>query len=210
MTFSSPGTATPADAPETRRYNRIRRRLEIVDFLTGLLLMVVLLLTGWTGILRDWSYVGARQNYVLALFLYVLMLLLLSKILGIGLDFYGFRLEHRFNLSNQKFKSWVWDEIKGWLVGLVIATIIVELVYYTIRQSPQYWWLIAWGAFIFLFVAFAQIAPVVLFPIFYKFKPLENETLKERLVRLSERAGTRVRGVYEWKLSEKSKKANAA
>jgi len=159
MTFSSPGTATPADAPETRRYNRIRRRLEIVDFLTGLLLMVVLLLTGWTGILRDWSYVGARQNYVLALFLYVLMLLLLSKILGIGLDFYGFRLEHRFNLSNQKFKSWVWDEIKGWLVGLVIAIIIVELVYYTIRQSPQYWWLIAWGAFIFLFVAFAQIAP---------------------------------------------------
>jgi STE24 endopeptidase len=51
---------------------------------------------------------------------------------------------------------------------------------------------------------------VVLFPLFYKFKPLENEDLKARLVRLSERAGTRVRGVYEWKLSEKSKKANAA
>ena len=64
--------------------------------------------------------------------------------------------------------------------------------------------------FICLFVFFAQIAPVVLFPLFYKFKPLENEDLKSRLVKLSERAGTRVRGVYEWKLSEKSKKANAA
>src|SRR5262249_8229783 len=55
-----------------------------------------------------------------------------------------------------------------------------------------------------------QIAPVVLFPLFYKFVPLQNEELKERLVRLGERAGTRVRGVYEWKLSEKRKKANAA
>src|SRR5205814_1037874 len=50
----------------------------------------------------------------------------------------------------------------------------------------------------------------VLFPIFYKFVPLEDQELRNRLVKLSERAGTRVRGVYEWKLSEKSKKANAA
>jgi STE24 endopeptidase len=64
--------------------------------------------------------------------------------------------------------------------------------------------------FVVLFILFAQIAPVVLFPIFYKFRPLENEELKQRLVTLGERAGTRVRGVYEWKLSEKSKKANAA
>jgi STE24 endopeptidase len=61
-----------------------------------------------------------------------------------------------------------------------------------------------------LFVLLAQLAPVVLFPIFYKFEPLQNEELKGRLVTLSERAGTRVRGVYKWKLSEKSKKANAA
>jgi STE24 endopeptidase len=51
---------------------------------------------------------------------------------------------------------------------------------------------------------------VVLFPIFYKFSPLDNEDLKNRLVKLGEKAGTRVRGVYEWKLSEKTKKANAA
>ncbi len=78
------------------------------------------------------------------------------------------------------------------------------------REAPQHWWLIAWAAFLGLFVLLAQLAPVVLFPIFYKFAPLENEELKARLVRLGERAGTRVRGVYQWKLSEKSKKANAA
>ncbi len=66
------------------------------------------------------------------------------------------------------------------------------------------------GVFIGLFILLAQLAPVILFPIFYKFEPLDNEDLRRRLVHLGERAGTRVRGVYRWKLSEKSKKANAA
>jgi STE24 endopeptidase len=119
-------------------------------------------------------------------------------------------LEHRFNLSNQKLGAWIKDEIKGWVLGLFLGTIIAEIVYALIRTSPAHWWIIAWLVFIALFVLFAQIAPVVLFPLFYKFAPLQNEELKARLMRLGERAGTKIRGVYEWKLSEKSKKANAA
>ena len=209
MSFAASPSSTP-DTPEARRYNRIRRRLSVADFVLGLGLLVVLLATGWTRTLRDLAYIGSRQHYVVAVFFYLGMLLFLGKLLGLGLDYYGFRLEHRFHLSNQKFRSWIWDEFKGWLVGLVLGGIVVELIYYVIRVSPQHWWLIAWAAFIALFILFAQIAPVVLFPLFYKFQPLANEELKQRLVRLGERAGTRVRGVYEWKLSEKSKKANAA
>ena len=70
--------------------------------------------------------------------------------------------------------------------------------------------MIAWALFLVLFVVLAQLAPLILFPIFYKFEPLHDEELKGRLVRLGERAGTRVRGIYKWHLSEKSKKANAA
>src|SRR5438094_5993244 len=138
------------------------------------------------------------------------MLMGIGKLLGLGLDYYGFRLEHRFQLSNQKLRAWIWDEFKGFLVGVILASIVTELLYFIIREAPQHWWLLAWAAFLGLFVLLAQIAPVVLFPIFYKFEPLEDEELKSRLVRLSQSAGTRVRGVYKWKLSEKSKKANAA
>ncbi len=208
MSFA--GSTMPDDSPEARRYNRIRRWLGIADFGLSLVLLLVLLATGWTGSLRDFAYHGAVQNYTLAVFLYVFMLMLIGKVLGLGLDYYGFRLEHRFHLSNQKLRGWVWDEIKSFLVGLLLAGIVVELLYFIIRQVPQHWWLIAWALLLALFVLLVQLAPVVLFPIFYKFEPLENEELKSRLVRLSERAGTRVRGVYQWKLSEKSKKANAA
>jgi STE24 endopeptidase len=202
--------APPADSPESRRYNRIKRWLSVADFAIGLGLLVVLLATGWTGTIRDLALRGASQNYSYAVFLYVLMLILVGKAIGVPLDYYSFRLEHSYNLSNQRLRSWLWDEFKSLLVGLVMATIAVELLYMLMRQSPQYWWVIAWAMFLGLMVLLAQLAPVVLFPIFYKFEPLENEELKHRLVVLSERAGTRVRGVYKWHLSEKSKKANAA
>src|SRR2546423_3563667 len=199
----------PADSPDSKRYNRVRRWLGVADFVLGLLLLLALLVTGWSGSLRDLAYRVAFQNYSVAVFLYVFMLMFIAKVLGLGLDYYGFRLEHRYKLSNQKLRGWAADELKGFLVGLVLAVILVELLYFIIREA-QHWWLIAWAAFLVLFVLLAQLAPVILFPIFYKFAPLEDGDLKARLVRLSERAGTRVRGVYKWNLSEKSKKANAA
>src|SRR5712692_10231791 len=200
----------PSDSPAARRYNRIRRWIGVADFVFSLILMAALLATGWSGTLRDIAYKATFQRYSLAVFLYVLMLMVLAKALGLGLDYYSFRLEHRYQLSNLRLRGWIWDETKGFLVGVILAGIVAELLYFIMRQVPQHWWLIAWAVFLGLFVLLAQLAPVVLFPIFYKFAPLQNEELKSRLVRLSEQAGTRVRGVYQWKLSEKSKKANAA
>jgi STE24 endopeptidase len=210
MTPAENATSATVDSPEARRYNRIRRWLEISELVASFAFLVVLLITGWSGTLRDFAYRLGFQNYSLSIFLYVFLLLAISKVLGIGLDYYGFRLERRFKLSNQNLRAWIWDEVKGFLVALVLGAIVAELLYFTIRQWPQHWWMLAWALFMALFVLLAQLAPVVLLPIFYKFEPLDNEDLRRRLVVLSERAGTRVRGVYRWKLSEKSKKANAA
>jgi STE24 endopeptidase len=203
-------TVAPPDSAEARKYNRIRRWLGIAEFLLGLALLLVLLMTGWTGWLRDLAYKGGFQNYAFAVFLYVVMLVIISKILSLGMDHYSYRLEQRYQLSNQKLRAWLWDEVKGFLVSCIIAGLLVELLYFIIRQFPQHWWLLAWAGFLGVAVLLAQLAPVVLFPIFYKFEPLQDEELKLRLTRLGERAGTRVRGVYKWHLSEKSKKANAA
>jgi len=206
MTLPSPNTQP--DTPEARQYNRMKRRLELLDIAVGFLFLILLLVTGWTNRLRDLSSIS--EYYAVRLFLYVLFLSVISKILTVGLDYYGFLVERRFHLSNQNLGAWLRDEIKGWLLGLFIAALLSEIVYGLMRVSPGNWWIYAWLICTALFVFFAQIAPTVLFPLFYKFVPLQNEELKARLMRLSEKAGTRVRGVYEWKLSEKSRKANAA
>ncbi len=210
MTFVGSTPSTAEDSPEARRYNRIHRWLGVADFLLGVAFLVFLLLTGWTAWLRDLALRRAFQNYTVAVFVYLFFLLLISKALGFGFDYYGFRLEQKFQLSTQRIRAWLWDEVKGFLVGLVLSGVVVELLYFMIRQFPQHWWIITWALFMGLFILMAQLAPVALLPIFYKFEPLDNEDLRRRLVQLSERAGTRVRGVYRWKLSEKSKKANAA
>lgn len=197
------------DTTDAREYNRARRWVEIGDLVISFGFLIALLATGWTNVLSSLATHIGGDHYVLDLFIYIAFLSVISKVLGFGLDFYSFRLEHRFNLSNQRLSSWIKDEIKGWVLGLVLATFLAEMVYALIRFSPQYWWILAWLVFVPVTIFFSQVAPVLLYPMFYKYAPLQNEELKSRLTRLGERAGTRVRGVYEWKLSEKSKKANA-
>src|SRR5438094_4910099 len=208
--MTSAAAVGPPDSPEARKYNRSRRWLGICEFALALAMLLILLAAGWSGWLRDLAYSSGFQSYAFSVFLYVLMLALISKALGLPLDWYSFHLEHRYQLSNQKLRAWIWDETKGFLVTIVFASILVELLYFVIRHFPQYWWLIAWIGFLGIVILLAQLAPVLLFPIFYKFEPLQNEELRLRLVRLGERAGTHVRGVYKWHLSEKGKKANAA
>jgi STE24 endopeptidase len=208
--MASTSSAVPQDSPAARRYNRIRRWLGIGEFLLMLAFLVALLVSGASGWLRDVAYSGAFQSYSFAVFLYVLMLAVISKVFSLGLDYYGFQLEHRYQLSNQNLRAWAWDEVKSLLVSVVLMSALIEMLYFVIREFPQYWWIMAWAGFLGVTILLAQLAPVVLFPIFYKFEPLQNEELKTRLITLGERAGTRVRGVYKWHLSEKSKKANAA
>ena len=149
---------TQPDTPEVREYNRKRRWLEIGDLIVSFGFLIALLATGWTNTLSGLARRMGGDHYWLNLFLYVLFLSLISKVLGFALDFYGFRLEHQFNLSNQHFGSWIKDEMKGWVLGLVLGAILAEIVYALIRTSPQYWWVLGWLIFIALFVFFAQIA----------------------------------------------------
>src|SRR5215471_5530266 len=123
-----PTTVAAPDSPEVRKYNRIRRWLGIGDLVLALALLLVLLLTGWTGAIRDLAY-SSFQSYGLAVFLYVFFLILIARVLGLGMDYYGFRLEHRYKLSNQKLRSWLWDEAKGFLLAVILGGLLVELLY---------------------------------------------------------------------------------
>ena len=63
----------PNDSPEARSYNRIRRWLSLADMAVGIAFLIVLLVTGWTGTLRDLSLRMGFEVYSFALFLYLAM-----------------------------------------------------------------------------------------------------------------------------------------
>jgi STE24 endopeptidase len=205
---SSDTRGLPADA--ARRYHRLLRRIGVADVGLGLALMGVILAANWTSDFRNFAWRAAGEHYAAALFVYTAILLLLTKFLSLGLDFYSFLVEHRYHLSNQRLRGWAWDESKGFALTFVFGQALVQVVYLLIRLQPQWWWVTGWILFMGLNVLLAHLAPVLLFPLFFRFRALSDEELTARLTRMGEKAGAKVRGVYEWNLSEKTRKANAA
>src|SRR3954469_23207093 len=144
----------PPDSPEALEYNRKHRWLSVADLLVGFAVLAVLLWMGASARLRDIALRVTHDRYALALFVYVVLLALITKVIGFGLEFYGYRLEHRYHLSNQKIGGWLADEAKELLLSILIGALLAELVYFLIRSAGDYWWLIAWTAFVVLFVVF--------------------------------------------------------
>jgi STE24 endopeptidase len=94
-------------------------------------------------------------------------------------------------------------------VGIVLGVPILILFYY-ILKNYNLWWLWFGCVIIVYSVLLAQLAPVLIFPLFYKFKPIENESLKQRILNLCDRLGFKVKGVFTFDMSKNTKKANAA
>ncbi|HKV57233.1 MAG TPA: M48 family metallopeptidase, partial [Ktedonobacteraceae bacterium] len=132
------------------------------------------------------------------------------EIITAPLGYYGFTLSHRYGLSVMTIKSWLRDLFIGLILELVLGIAALELIYWLLAVQPDSWWL--WVALVLLFfsVIMANLAPVLLFPLFYKFRPMPEGELTQRLLALAKRANTRVRGVYTFDMSRKTTAANAA
>ena len=132
--------------------------------------------------------------------------------LDLPLSYYtGYILPHRYKQSNQDLKGWIVDLIKNLLISSVICGIFSDFYEQFFKTTPESWWLWTGGILLLFNVLLANLAPVLLFPIFYKFSPLEDEyqDLTERLLNLVEKAGTYVVGVYRFDMSTRTKAANA-
>jgi len=119
-------------------------------------------------------------------------------------------LEHKFELATENFGKWFKDKVKMLILYVAFMLFFVEGVYFSMSQSPAYWWLFTWIISAIFVVLLSYAFPVVIMPMFYKFPKISDEKLLKKLTSLSEKAGVRVVGVYEMKAGEKTKKAIAA
>ncbi len=195
---------------KAKEYARINHRLLAVDLILSAAAIVLILVSGLSVWLRD-MVESITPNFYLGVLLYFGIGVIGYGILFAPLTYYsGFVLPHRYGLSTQSFRSWVADLFKGGALSLVLGGVIIEVIYFLLATVPQWWWLIAAGVMLVFSVLLANLAPVLIFPLFFKFKPLEDAELVARLMRLTERANTRVNGIYTMQLSDKTTAANAA
>jgi len=196
---------------QAKQYARIKRRLWVVDQALSLLYALVWLVSGWSTSLRTWLSANLNNDWLLVA-AFAVIFGGIYFILNLPLSYYaGFFLPHRFDLSNQSLKDWLTDLVKNLAVGSVLGLFLIEVVYLVLRISGDAWWLWMTGAMLLFTVILTNLSPILIMPIFNKFTPLgeEHADLEERLIKLAEKAGTKVKGVYKMDMSRRTKQANA-
>jgi STE24 endopeptidase len=124
--------------------------------------------------------------------------------------FAGFTLERRYGLSRQPAASWLRDHLKAAAIGLAFTGAAAVWMYAWLEAAPGSWWLPTWAGVTAAGVVTAWAAPVVLLPLFHRFAPLPDGALRDRLLALAARAGVPALGVFEWRTSDRTSRANAA
>ncbi|MCP4167886.1 MAG: M48 family metallopeptidase [Chloroflexi bacterium] len=130
-------------------------------------------------------------------------------VINLPMDAYHHSRSVHYGLSVQTWRGWAIDLCKGLLIGVVLGLVVILVLYRLLAAYPDTWWLWMAGFYLLLTVLLAQLAPVLIMPLFLKFTPYEDEELTPRLQTLAEQAGTQVRGVFRTDLSSKTTAANA-
>jgi STE24 endopeptidase len=174
--------------------------------------MTVLLAALFSGVL-PWAF-GAftaafgTSSWAMAAFLFLTGVAL--SLPGLPLDWYDqFRLEQRFGFNSTTPGLWWMDRLKGLLLGIALAYPLLVLVLNLANWTGRWWWLWAWGALLAFQLLMVVLAPVLILPLFNKFKPLPDGTLRERLLKLADRTRFRARSIQIMDGSKRSRHSNA-
>jgi Zn-dependent protease with chaperone function len=202
----------PEKQAQAKQYARIRRRLWLVDTLLTALYLSLWLFAGWSKALVTWLKTFTTNDWLLVLG-FAIVFGGIASILELPLGYYsGYVLPHRFGQSNQDLRGWVIDQLKNLAISAPLGLLVLELVYLALRLTGGWWW--AWtaaGMLVFT-VLLSNLAPVLIMPLFNKFVPLgeDHAELADRLLKLAEKTHTKVRGVFKFDMSKRTRAANAA
>lgn len=202
----------PERQKQAKEYARIRRRLWLVDTIFSAVYAILWLFLGWASSLRDWLTTFTNNQWLLVA-LFVAIFGGIYSVINLPLGYYsGFVLPHRFGQSNQTFRDWVIDQVKGLAIGAPLGLLLLELLYLALRVTGSLWWLWAAVGMLIFTVLLSNLAPVLIAPLFNKYIPLgeEHKELADRLLELARRANTKVKGVFKYDMSKRTKAANAA
>jgi STE24 endopeptidase len=120
-----------------------------------------------------------------------------------------FVVEERFGFNKITWKLWLADALKALVLGAAIGLPIAALILWLMGAAGHWWWLWAWGVWMGFNLLLLVIYPTFIAPLFNKFKPLEDETLKARVTALMQRCGFAAKGLFVMDGSKRSAHANA-
>ncbi len=200
------------DEPTYRRsidYTLAKSRFgNVVDVFDTLVLIAVL----FSGVL-SWAFGAFSASFgtsIWAMASFPLLVGIALSLLGLPFAWYAqFKLEEQFGFNTTTIKRWILDRMKGFLLALLLGYPLLALVLKLIEWTGANWWLWAAAAVIAFQMLLLLIAPAVIMPLFNKFTPLPEGSLRERLFDLARRTGFPTRSIDVMDGSKRSLHSNA-
>ena len=193
---------------EAIKYQKAKNIHYFADQGYTILFLVLFLFLGISVFLRRQIEKITKKRFWVVAF-YTLLFLIIAFIVGFPFSYYGFSLEHKFELSNQTFFQWFGEELLSLLVIAIIALIAVEGIYLALKKAPRTWWIYVSVVFIGFTIVLVNLAPILILPLFNVYTPLPEGELRDRLVKLSHKANVEVEDIFTMDMSKQTRKANA-
>jgi len=203
------GIVGEATYAKSVQYTLAKGRLDQIETTYAAAVFLAVLFSGVLPLGYQWfTHRLGGSAWAAAAFLFVTMVALALP--GLPRDWYAqFRLEERFGFNTTTQKLWWMDRLKGLLLGLVLGYPLLVLVLKLVEWTGRWWWLWAWGALLGFQLVMAVLAPVFILPLFNKFTPLPEGSLRQRLLMLAERARFRAKSIQVMDGSKRSRHSNA-
>jgi STE24 endopeptidase len=135
---------------------------------------------------------------------------LISGVLELPFSLYQtFVIEERFGFNKMTLSLWLADLMKSTLLGAAIGLPIAALILWLMSAAGALWWLWAWAVWMGFNLLLLVIYPMFIAPLFNKFKPLDDETIKARVTELMRRCGFAAKGLFVMDGSRRSAHGNA-
>ena len=201
--------AVPVPSALAEQHYRSGNVLWAVSTLWGFIVPGLVLFTGLSARLRDWSKRAGKYWYP-TLVLYYVLFTLVTSLLDLPLEYYAsFVRPHDYGLSSQLFGKWLQDELIGLALGLVVGALVLWIPYLLLKKSPQRWWFYTWLASIPIMVFLSFVEPIWIEPLFNHFGAMQDKGLETQILDLAHRAGIEGANVYEVNKSADTNELNA-
>jgi len=194
---------------KAKSYSNIKYGLSIAGVVYTFILFFLFLRLGFSRRISFWL-AGYLPGFLI-LPTYLILIFLGYYFLDLPFNLYrSYILEHQFSLSNQTFKDWWNDQLKSGVISFVIGFILIAAFYFILKRFPGRWWQVISIFWVFFSVILAKVMPVVIIPLFFKYKKLTDEVLRDRIMRLAKKMNLKLIDCFEIDFSRKTLKANAA
>jgi len=205
-------TLTPEKKEKAIAYAKARYGLHFAAFVWSVLVLVVIIALRLGPRFRDRAEAASKRRFWQAA-IFVPLLFVTQTIFELPTAIWGQKLALAYDQSVQSWGSWIWDGVKGLLIGLAVGIPLVWLLYAILRRSPRRWWFWFWLAMLPVLVILIFVAPLLFDPLFFKFTPLApgHPELASKIEQVTVRAGQPIpqQKMFEMNASSKLKSINA-